>query len=142
MLWLHTQEDPPQAQWEAGLKRVVAAKEKVKGDLSRFRALAVSDGGAPNSLQRKQIFVDVFESSVKAAVVTKVLADRLKRGIVTAISWINPTFRGFQPEQFDQALAHLDLQQFRSELMVELKRLQDGIVHVESLSQILAQRVS
>lgn len=121
-LWLHTDRDPPPDEWALALQRVATLKQRL-GGISNLRALVLTDGGAPNALQRGELN-DILEGTAKSAVVSNVLSHRLKRGIATAISWLNPNFRAFPPDQFDQALAHLDLTGHRVGILAALQRLQ------------------
>lgn len=46
---------------------------------------------------------------VRMAVVASALSNPIARGVATAVSWMNPSFRFFGPEQWSQALQHLQL---------------------------------
>jgi hypothetical protein len=124
VIWLHTREDPTRDEWAQGVAEVARVKDKVKGDLSRMRCLALTDGGAPNATQRGELFTDVLGDQVKISAVSVALTNPLKRGITTAISWLNPLFRAFPPEKFDLALAHLNLGEHRAAIIAELKHMQ------------------
>jgi len=134
LLWLHTEEDPPQDEFNQALNRVIELKRKRNG-VTTFRSLVVTDGGAPNTLQRGQVS-DVFEGKVKAVAVTTVLNNRIKRGIATAISWINPSFRAHSPEEFDVALRYLDLADHRTAIVAEFQRLQKSITPIKTLTML------
>jgi hypothetical protein len=138
-IWLHTTQDPPMTEWSAAMKHVVEVKQALGGDVSNFKTLAISDGGAPNTVQRGELFAQILEGKSKAAVVTNVLSNRLKRGIATAIFWLNPNFRAYSPDQFDQALAHLDLTPHRAQLMVAVNELQKRVTPLETVKQINSQ---
>lgn len=138
-VWLHTAEDPDQALWTEATKRVAELKQKRRGDVSKIRTLAVSDGGAPNSVQRGQLYSDVLGGNTLSAVVTTVLSNRFKRGIATAISWLNPSFRAFQPEEFEHALEHLGLKGHVSTLLAELRRLQKQLPPVKTFEMLETQ---
>ena len=106
-LWLHTEVDPPQDEWERALAEYGTVFGRRGGE--DFRSLVVSDGGAPNLTQRSQ-FHDVHEgTAVKSSVITPALSNPLKRGVATALRWMNPRFAFYSPEQADRALQHLDL---------------------------------
>jgi hypothetical protein len=85
------------------------AKAKGGGDLSRFRAFIVTDGGTPDALQRKELFQDALSGyPAKMSVVTEAVAtSALKRGIATALGWMNPNFRVFEPNDLPLALDHI-----------------------------------
>jgi hypothetical protein len=124
VVWLHTKRDPTAAEWRQGVSEIARVKERLKGDLSRMRCIAVTDGGAPNATQRGELFTDVLGDQVKIAAVSVALSNPLKRGITTAISWLNPLFRAYPPEKFDLALGHLNLNEHRATIIAELRHMQ------------------
>lgn len=138
LLWLHTEVDPPQDEF-AGAVAQVGVLKRNKGDLSRLRSLVLTDGGAPNAAQRAQLMLEVFEGNVKSAVVTTVLNNRLKRGIATAISWINPSFRAYSPEQFEVALSYLDLAVHKAALLAGFQELQKKLPKNKTLELATGQ---
>ena len=77
-----------------------------KADLAKFRGISFSDGGAPNSAQRKLMNDCTQEFPVPSVVVT---SNTLVRGVVTAMSWFNKNMRSFSPDQIDDALRHLNV---------------------------------
>lgn len=137
--YLHTADDPRQEEWDVALQKITALKSKRGRDYSKMRVFAVTDGGAPNSLQRRQLFIDMFEGQAKSTAISHVLHNALKRGIVTAISWINPSFRAFTPNNFDQALAYMDVEGYGPSLLAELQKLQASLPPITTLEQMLAQ---
>lgn len=139
-IWLHTADDPDQAQWTQAVERITEVKHKRNLDVSMIRTLVITDGGAPNTVQRGQLLSDALEGKATSAVVTTVLSNRLKRGIATAISWLNPSFRAFLPEEFDAALIHLDLVPHRDQLLAELESLQAKLPPVAAWATIRGQR--
>ncbi len=138
-VWLHTEQDPDQTLWNQAVKKITDLKKK-RPDVSRIRTLAVTDGGAPNSIQRGQLFADVLEGKATSAVVTTILSNPLKRGVATAISWLNPSFRAFQPEDMAGAFNHLQLTEHVDTIIEELVRLQKSLPPVKTLSLMQAQR--
>jgi hypothetical protein len=138
-IWLHTAEDPSPALWTAGVQRVAELKRTLGGDVSKILTMAISDGGAPNTLQRGQLFTDVLEGKARVAGVSSQLSNRLVRGITTAIFWLNPSFRAYPPTEFDKALSHLDISAYREQLLAAFQQLQLSINRVETL--VLAQQV-
>lgn len=138
LLWLHTDKDPTADEWSAALEDVSAVKARV-GDLDRLRGMAISDGGAPNSIQRQELFVGLLESRMKSTAVSDVLQNPIKRGILTAINWLNPNFRAFPTAQLDRALAHLDLQDHVPTLLAALRDLKGQVKPIASLEAILAR---
>ncbi len=134
LLWLHTEDDPPQDEFALAVARMVELKRR-RSNLAAWRSLVITDGGAPNTLQRGQV-AEVFEGIVKAAAVTTVLNNRIKRGIATAISWINPSFRAYPPEEFGAALAYLDLTPHRAPLVAEFQKVQKSLAPIKTLEMI------
>jgi hypothetical protein len=132
-LWLHTTQDPPTDQWDAACVRIAELKKKQAGDISNVRVLVITDGGAPNASQRGQLFTDLLEGRAKSAVVTTVLSNRLKRGVATAIFWLNPNFKAFSPDQFAAALTHLDLVGHGPALIAALQQLQRSVSTTQTL---------
>jgi len=74
-----------------------------------MRSLVVTDGGAPNTKQRAQLAAAVNQAPFKLAVVTTVLENPIKRGVATALSWLNPAIRFYVPSQFHDAVHYLGL---------------------------------
>jgi hypothetical protein len=73
ILWLHTEVDPPQEEWDGALAEYQDVLRR-RGSAD-FRSLVVSDGAAPNLNQRSQLH-DLQEGlTVKSSVVTPVLSN-------------------------------------------------------------------
>ncbi len=139
-LWLHTATDPSGQEWTAACAECKKLVERLKGDTSRVRSLVFSDGGAPSAAQRVQLFRDIFNGKLQIAVVTNSLTNPIKRGIATALFWINPAFRVFEPRDINAALAHIDLPPDFAELYAQYSELQSRLPPVESLR--IAQTVA
>jgi len=105
-VWLHTENDPPEHEWDAAFEAIKVKLKKEAAPLSEVRSLVISDGGAPGGVQRARIG---REFPAKSSVVTTVLSNPVKRGIATALSWVNPRFFFGGPKEATRALAHLDL---------------------------------
>jgi hypothetical protein len=131
-LWLHTAKDPPQPEWHDAITRIAARKQ----DMSKWRSLVISDGGAPNSQQRSELAALHGSVPMKLAVITTVLANPVKRGIATAIMWFNPAMRAVGPEQSAKAFAHLDLQHAFADLLPHFARLQAELPRVATLDAV------
>ena len=132
-LWLHTENDPPQDQWAAAMARLAETKKEVGGDVSRIVMLVCTDGGAPDAVMRRELFTDLLEGKVKTSAITTVLSNRLKRGITTAILWLNPNFRAFGPDQLQQALEHLEVAHHGPQLLAALRELQKSVSPTKTL---------
>src|SRR4051812_47517681 len=95
-LWLHTEVDPSDKEWDAAIERILAYSRTK--DFKGMRMLIVSDGGAPSVRQRNFLSQAPFRGEKsKSACVTKAVENPIKRGIATAISWMNPSFGFFPP---------------------------------------------
>lgn len=136
-LWLHTAENPSAELWNEGMARIAEVKEKLGGDPSKVRTLAISDGGSPNAVQRNQLFIDLLEGKSKVAGVSTQLSNGLLRGVATAIAWLNPNFRAFGPDQFGLALEHLELTEYRAEIVAALQDLQKTVLPLRTMSLVV-----
>jgi hypothetical protein len=140
LTWLHTAKNPPTQEWEACLAAARRAKRESGGDLD-LRSLVVSDGGAPNVKQRQEIFAGVL-GGVRSptAVITNSLTNPVKRGVATAIAWLNPAFRAFDPAMAREAFAHVGCQNpaDRDAIWAALLELQRGLARVTTLEQAAA----
>jgi hypothetical protein len=133
-LWLHTAENPSTDLWNEGMERISEVKKLLGGDPSKVRTLAISDGGSPNAVQRGQLFIDLLEGKSKVAGISSQLSNRLMRGVAQAIAWLNPNFRAFGPEQFALALEHLELTEYREEIVAALHELQKAVEPIRTMS--------
>ncbi len=132
-LWLHTTVDPTDSEWQAACDECRQLLEQRKGDASAIRSFVISDGGAPSSVQRVQLFREVFKGELPIAVLTNSLTNPIKRGIATALSWINPKIRVLPPSEVNAALVHIDLKPSFAELYTEYAELQKRVAPVQSL---------
>lgn len=135
-LWLHTAENPSTELWNEGMERIAEVKKKLGGDPSKVRTLAISDGGSPNAFQRNQLFIDLLEGKSKVAGVSTQLSNGLLRGVATAIAWLNPNFRAFGPDQFGLALEHLELTEYRADIVAALQELQKTVRPIRTMSLV------
>jgi hypothetical protein len=107
-LYAHTAADVDQDEWDRACAELSKLESRL--DLDRCRALIITDGGGPNMRQRAQLFGGVLQSvGIRSAAISNALAHPLKRGLVKAVTWANPSFIGVGPEQWRQALAHIGL---------------------------------
>jgi hypothetical protein len=110
VMWLHTMVDPPTDQWDAAIEAIVEHRAARKLAPSEMRHLVVSDGGAPSAKQRAQLLRAVWEGTPgHIAVVTPVLTNPIKRGVATALTWLNPLSRFYEPSGFRVALEYLEV---------------------------------
>ena len=105
-VWLHTQNDPTDQEWDTAFEAMRTRLSKEGVSLTEVRSLVISDGGAPGGVQRARIG---REFPTKASVITTVLSNPVKRGIATALSWVNPRSFFASPKEARRALEHLDL---------------------------------
>jgi hypothetical protein len=135
---LHTAVDPSMDEWSRYATLLTNALAKVQGEVSLIRNFVVTDGGGPNAKQRA-ILRDVFGGRPnKISVVTNSLGNPIKRGLATAVSWINPSFLAVPVESWRQALAHIDIEGDVSRVLDELNQLQTKIAPIKSLEQLVA----
>jgi hypothetical protein len=92
--------NPTNEEWETYLDAVE------RQGFDRTVQLIVTEGGGPDSTQRKLLNDKLKGRSVPVAVVSK---NPIIRGVVTALSWFNTKIRAFVPSNFTEALRHLDL---------------------------------
>jgi hypothetical protein len=103
-VWLHTENDAPKAMWDQAMRELAACPTKT------LRSLVVTDGYAPDAARRSQLSTEGLRGGrIKSSIVTTVLSNPIKRGVATALTWLNPQFGFFTPEKFDAALAHIGL---------------------------------
>jgi hypothetical protein len=121
VLWLHTAKDPPLGEWATMLEELSELRRARQLPLERIRQLVVSDGGAPNALQRTS-FAQEF-ARFPLAVITPMAMNPLKRGIITALSWMNPCIRLYEPRGFSNALDYLELSGARRAVWEEYQKL-------------------
>jgi hypothetical protein len=111
MLWLHTGENPSKEEWDTHLDDLRRVKARRNGDMNSFRSVVMSDGGAPGSRERSIIFKDLLTGpGMRFAAISAMLSNPVLYGIGTAISWMQPRFKVYSPNQSRQALAYLGVQ--------------------------------
>jgi hypothetical protein len=129
-LWLHTANDPSDDEWDHAFELMSAMRRKEGLHFADVRVLIISDGGAPGGVQRARIARDF---PFKSSVITTVLADPIKRGIATALSWINPRFYFGAPKDARRALEHLDLRDRWNALWPVFIEMQKQLPKIEAL---------
>ena len=138
-VWLHTNVDPPMPEWDEAIATIQSYMAEHATPLERLRGLVVSDGGAPNARQRKALQSDVHKDRrSKAVVLTPVLSNPLKRGIATAIQWVNPDFHFHQPHEVAAAMTWIDLPGRFDALYAALLVLQQRLPTVNALAMAAA----
>jgi hypothetical protein len=100
---------------------VKRALRTLDADIMRLQGFVVTAGGAPSAMQRRGL-TDAFGGRpCQTAIIT---GDAVSRGVVTAISWFNPSIRGFAPSAMRAAEDYLALSaQMRVTVRLELQNL-------------------
>jgi hypothetical protein len=141
-LWLHTSNEPSDAEWDPGVAQLDELKRTRQGDISRLRGLVITDGGRPNPRQNKRLVQAFDGKAVKSAVVTTVLRNPFMKGIATVMQWTNPGLKFFEPPLVRTALAHVDAASDEAVVWAEFQRLQRIVAPVatmELIAKVLVQ---
>jgi hypothetical protein len=105
-LTAHGPSAPSQPDWDRYLEQCAAIIQRAGNDMTRIRALAITDGGAPNAKQRDAVQKALDNKPVRMVVMTE---SRFARGVVTALGWINPHIKPFSPYDVAAAFAFLGI---------------------------------
>ena len=135
VICLHTEVDPPAPEWEHTLRELGALMASAPAT-QQLRMLVVTGGGGPDAKQRAQLRDVWGEHAIKVALLVPGLGNPIKRGLVTALNWINPALAVFTPERFPNALKYLDLQEELPSIWHELCGLQGKLTPVRTLATI------
>ncbi len=111
---LHTASPPSQEEWSAYIQAVKRL------DLTKIIAIAFSDGGGPNSAQRKQLNETLKGRARPSVVLT---GNAFVRSVVTTLAWFNPMLKAFSPERAPEAFDYLKLTRAESEAVRAQVRL-------------------
>jgi hypothetical protein len=136
VLSLHTSVNPSAESWLAFLDILRAVLKEHRGNVDELRGIVISDGGAPSATQRKQVMDVVHGKANKIGVITNSLDNPLKRGVATAITWLNPAFRAAPPARWSEIFAHLDLQAHVDEVLLEFDTMQAKLPKVTTLAEV------
>jgi hypothetical protein len=135
-LWLHTKNDPSEEEWGRSFEFVSSVRRKTGVPLPDVRGFVISDGGAPSGVQRARI---ARELPIKSSVITIALSHPVKRGIATALSWINPRFFFTGPSGAMRAAEHVDLADQWDVVWPAFVELQAAMPPNETLEQVGAK---
>ena len=135
VICLHTSTDPPALEWD-DMMRQLSLLLAAAPDARQFRMLVVTGGGGPDAMQRAQLAKVWGKRDIKVAVLVPGLGNPLKRGLMTALSWLNPAMAFFTPVQLPQALTHLDHGNELAAVWKELSELQAQLAQVSTLERI------
>jgi hypothetical protein len=97
---------PTDADWTRYMAAVNASVTKYPENLASVLNLVLSDGGAPNAMQRTRV-TELQERTTARAPVAFISDSPLIRGATRAIALFNPRFKVFTPASFSKALEHL-----------------------------------
>jgi hypothetical protein len=127
-VWLNTTRDPPAAQWSEACAKVAASVRTGRDDVSKYRVFVVSDGGSPNSAQRRELFEEaLLGHAVPTAVVTRAMATNpVRRGIAHALALLKPHYRVFEPKETLLAIDHIGVERARFEVIWRTLRFLQG----------------
>lgn len=105
-LWIvvHSRENPSTEDWSSYISALT--ESAAQRGLELLPTLVLSDGGGPNTIQRAAIN-DLQERMRTTARVAFVSDSPLLRGVTRTMTWFNPKFRSFSPQDFSEAVAHL-----------------------------------
>jgi hypothetical protein len=107
-VFLHNKEAPEREPWTRTMEQFEAYAIKHERDISRLCVLVFSDGGGPDAVQRDQLkqFYKKYGAGVRSSIISD---STLVRGVVTALSWLNPVMKAFSPKDLRAALNHIGL---------------------------------
>ena len=97
---------PTDAEWSRYIEEVQASAAKYPDNLASMLTLVLSDGGAPNAMQRTGV-IALQERTAERAPISFISDSPLVRGATQAIALFNPKLKVFAPGSFSRALAHL-----------------------------------
>lgn len=137
VLWLHSSVNPSDEEWDRACSQVAGWRRAQGVDVGRLRQLVVSDGAAPSARQRSRSSQEVQGGQpTKVAVVTTVLANPIKRGVATALSWLNPSIRFYEPSAMAMALQYLDIADHASSVKNGFEKLEPELGTLKALRMV------
>jgi len=133
---LHTAQPVPQAQWDLMLVQLRALCPAGKLAAEHTRMLVLTDGGAPDVKQRAQLSEIWGHAEIKVAVMVPGTGNAEKRGVITALTWLNPALGMFTPDLFARALEHLDVRAEQADVWREVLQLQQRLEPLRTVALI------
>jgi hypothetical protein len=109
---VHDRDEPTDNEWQ----RMLEAASLAFRSSQAMCALIVSDGGAPNALQRKQLAAIADFRDLPRAVVTP---SAMVRGAAIAMSWLGHRVKGFAPDELAEALSFVGIPMDRRAALLE-----------------------
>lgn len=113
IITVHGPQPPSNEEWVEYVRALVKLAADVK-DHSTIRNIVFTEGGAPNSGQRKAVNDIGYSKSVTSAIISK---SQFVRTVVTAFSWFNDKVKAFSPETMEDAYKHLRLTKYEIEVV-------------------------
>lgn len=119
---IHSAQNPSAADWEQALDWT---RNQLRTATRPIRYLVLTQGGAPNSVQRAAFGKLVKGQAILTAIVT---SSAFTRGMVTAMAWFNRNIRPFPEDDIDSAFLYLgvpptDFEKFRQAIVALRKQL-------------------
>jgi hypothetical protein len=105
---VHTKETPTDAEWDAYLEFCMGV------GMTFVRCLVVTRGGAPTSAQRRrmhEVVADARRSNPQALRGAIVTPSTFVRGVVNAMSLIEPVYKAFAPAEIGRAYEYIGVPQ-------------------------------
>lgn len=100
LVLVHTAENPNDEEWMSYVREI----QRQGKDL--LPQIVLTEGGRPNTVQRKALTDVLAGRSVKVAVLSE---QAMVRGVVTAIGWFNKDIKAFSPSNLSPAMSYLGL---------------------------------
>lgn len=97
---------PSDADWSRYMEEVQTSVVKYPENLASMLTIALSDGGAPNAMQRTRVN-ELQERTAARAPISLISDSPLIRGASRALALFNPRLKVFAPGSFSKALEHL-----------------------------------
>jgi hypothetical protein len=136
VITVHNRHRPTREEWKQYLD-CLRELQTTYGSLDGATNLVFADSG-PDAVQRREATDLVGERSIPVAVVT---SQTLVRGVVTALSWFNPSIRAFAPSGWREAFRYLALPADQTEQVFRaLRAMRDEVGEVEALQDVLLAR--
>jgi hypothetical protein len=133
-VWLHTRHDPSPQEWNAAFELMDVRRAQANVTPAEIRQLVISDGGVPGGVQRARMGRDY---PCLVSVISTMLANPIKRGVATALGWVNPKFLFCEPHELSNALQHIGLAGKWSELGPAFQELQQFLPANKTLEQVI-----
>jgi len=132
---LHTAAPVPQHEWDADILQFERLTNGA-ADAQLSRMLVITDGGGPDAKQRSHLKQVYRGHTIKTAVIVPGMNNVVKRGLMTALTWVNPQISFYVPAQLQLALKHVNLESEQHVLWNNLLALQRRLTPIRTLGLI------